>query len=165
MVSTGQSSGNYNFNRLSRHHRLTCMKSIPGSTWPSQSNSAVAEPLLWTAYGVVDAIEVVVGAATGPRLLLPLVKATTKPATAPTPSAPYRRVLSFTWARFTPAGAPGESGPPSPARAAEVDKAKARKQESSRICGLLGSSNRHRMMDGGWMSWENYRLKRTPSVK
>jgi hypothetical protein len=40
-------------------------------------------------------------------------------------------VLSLIWARFTPAGAPGESG--SPAKAADVDKAKARKQESSRM--------------------------------
>jgi hypothetical protein len=46
-------------------------------------------------------------------------------------------VLSLTWARFTPAGMPGESGPVSPASAAEVDKAKARKEESSRIVTLL----------------------------
>jgi hypothetical protein len=85
----------------------------------------------------VDAIEVVVGADTAGPLLLPLVRATTKPATAPTPSRAYRIVLSLVWARLTPAGAPGESGPTSPASAAEVDKAKTRKEESSRIVTLL----------------------------
>ena len=64
---------------------------------------------------------------------LPLDAAMAIPATAAAPSRIYRTVLLPSWARFTSAGAPGASGPTSPASAADVDRAKARTEESSRI--------------------------------
>jgi hypothetical protein len=81
----------------------------------------------------VPIYEVVTGGA-GVWALSPLDAATAIPTTTATPST-IRRPLSMpaSWAFFTPAGAPGESGFASPANAAELVKAIASTNDTKRI--------------------------------
>jgi hypothetical protein len=91
---------------------------------------------------VVVVVVVVPPPAAAGAALLPLDAATAMPAMTAAPTATYRRVLPAmkSCAGFTPAGAPGERGATSAASAVEVDKAKAKKEESSRIRNILESS-------------------------